>query len=99
MKTNVDDDEMVSRSMLNRSLLGESEVQASNVNAFGRSHFPHILPRSFLTKGLGSDNKFQVLVKKKERLLRKSVIAYLGAASEFTGVFYPLFSFVGSVDR
>lgn len=37
---------------------------------------------------MGSDNKFQVTVKKKERLLRKSVIAYLGAASEFTGTPY-----------
>ncbi|KAF6749589.1 nucleoporin Nup186/Nup192/Nup205 [Ephemerocybe angulata] len=34
--------------------------------------------------GFGSRSKFDVLVEKKERLLRKSVIAYIGAASEFT---------------
>ena len=46
------------------------------------------VPRHTLTvpsSGLGSRSKFDVLVEKKERLLRKSVISYIGAASEFTG--------------
>lgn len=44
----------------------------------------HILIIPF--SGLGSRSKFDVLVEKKERLLRKSVISYIGAASEFTGM-------------
>lgn len=40
---------------------------------------------SSLFVGFGSRTKFDVLVEKKERLLRKSVITYIGAASEFTG--------------
>lgn len=35
--------------------------------------------------GHGSETKFDVNVHKKERLIRKAVVVYLGAASEFTG--------------
>ncbi|EAU87534.1 hypothetical protein CC1G_11206 [Coprinopsis cinerea okayama7 len=46
----------------------DSEVQASNVYAFGH----------------GSLSKFDVMVQQKERLLHKSVISYIGSASDFT---------------
>jgi hypothetical protein len=35
--------------------------------------------------GHGSETKFDLKVRHKERLLRKVMVAYLGAASEFTG--------------
>lgn len=35
--------------------------------------------------GHGGKSKFDVKVQREERLLRKSVIAYIGAAGDFTG--------------
>jgi nuclear pore complex protein Nup205 len=35
--------------------------------------------------GYGSETKFDIRVRQRERLLRKSIIVYVGAASEFTG--------------
>jgi hypothetical protein len=37
--------------------------------------------------GYGNQTKFDVKIRRKERLLRKSVVSYIGAASEFTGKF------------
>ncbi|CAA7262620.1 unnamed protein product [Cyclocybe aegerita] len=46
----------------------ESDVKLSNVYAFGH----------------GNQTKFDVKVQRQERLLRKSVVSYIGASSEFT---------------
>lgn len=35
--------------------------------------------------GYGSESKFDVNVQRKEALLRKAMIVYLGASSQFTG--------------
>ncbi|KAF8878281.1 nucleoporin Nup186/Nup192/Nup205 [Gymnopilus junonius] len=48
--------------------VSESDVQLNKAYAFG----------------FGTQSKFDVKVQKKERLLRKSLISYLGVASEFT---------------
>ncbi|KAF8918329.1 nucleoporin Nup186/Nup192/Nup205 [Mucidula mucida] len=37
-----------------------------------------------LSSGFGSESKFQAAVRQKERLVRKAVVAYLGAANDFT---------------
>lgn len=39
----------------------------------------------FSSLGFGSATKFDVEVRKKERLLRKALVAYAGATSDFTG--------------
>jgi hypothetical protein len=36
-------------------------------------------------QGFGSDTKFDIIVRRKELLLRKGIIVYIGAASQFTG--------------
>ncbi|KAF8188670.1 nucleoporin Nup186/Nup192/Nup205 [Pholiota molesta] len=54
--------------------------------------FPHVIPQSDLDVklshmvafGYGAQSKFEVKVQRKERLLRKTVISYIGSASEFT---------------
>ncbi|KAF8890672.1 nucleoporin Nup186/Nup192/Nup205 [Infundibulicybe gibba] len=48
--------------------LSDAEVSSSHILAFGRD----------------GDTKFDVSVRKKEALLRKDIVAYIGAASEFT---------------
>ena len=35
--------------------------------------------------GFGTQSKFDVKVQRKERLLRKDIVSYIGGASEFTG--------------
>lgn len=40
---------------------------------------------SFRYSGHGTETKFDLNVQHKERLIRKAMVAYLGAASEFTG--------------
>lgn len=35
--------------------------------------------------GFGNRSKFEIKVQRKERSLRKSVVSYIGASSEFTG--------------
>jgi nuclear pore complex protein Nup205 len=37
--------------------------------------------------GYGSETQFDINVRQRERLLRKSIIVYVGVASEFTGLF------------
>ncbi|KAF9048038.1 hypothetical protein BDZ89DRAFT_1058002 [Hymenopellis radicata] len=37
-----------------------------------------------LSSGFGSESKFQAAVRQKERLVRKAVVSYLGAANDFT---------------
>ncbi|KAJ6526561.1 nucleoporin Nup186/Nup192/Nup205 [Mycena vulgaris] len=43
-----------------------------------------ILSASVFALGYGSDTKFDVSKRQKERMMRKSVVEYIGAASEFT---------------
>ncbi|KAJ7145837.1 nucleoporin Nup186/Nup192/Nup205 [Mycena epipterygia] len=43
-----------------------------------------MLSASVFALGYGSDTKFDVSKRKKERMMRKSVVEYIGAASEFT---------------
>jgi nuclear pore complex protein Nup205 len=53
---------------------GDAEVQESNVYAFGH----------------GGVSKFDLKVRRKEELLRKAIISYIGSASDFTGTFRTL---------
>jgi hypothetical protein len=58
--------------------------------AFGKLQFPippcscHLYDFEFYV-GYGNQTKFDVKIRRKERLLRKSVVSYIGTASEFTG--------------
>ncbi|PPQ71980.1 hypothetical protein CVT26_007136 [Gymnopilus dilepis] len=61
------------------------DVQLSNAYAFALCPTNcKILKNISLELGYGTQSKFEVKVQRKERLLRKSLVSYLGAASEFT---------------
>lgn len=48
----------------------------------------HMRHTELTNSGHGSETKFNQNVRRKERLMRKAMVAYLGTASEFTGKFY-----------
>lgn len=61
----------------------------ANIYVFGLSSFihnPRISAYSWPFLGSESETKFGVNVRQKERLLRKGLVIYIGAASEFTGL-------------
>ena len=45
----------------------------------------HIIFFAYSKTGFGTQSKFDVKVQRKERLLRKDIVSYIGGASEFTG--------------
>lgn len=49
----------------------DSEIESARTPAFG----------------FGSETRFELEVRRKERLLRRSIVAYIGTASDFTGLF------------
>ena len=61
--------------------------QTSNIcNAFGITYL-YISSFFYIHSeiGFGTQSKFDVKVQRKERLLRKDIVSYIGGASEFTG--------------
>lgn len=63
-------------------------MQDSSAYAFGDLPFPpsFIGPQLiYMHPGHGSRTKFDISTRERERLLRKSIIMYIGAASDFTG--------------
>jgi nuclear pore complex protein Nup205 len=65
-----------------------TEMQSANMCAFGVSlgcsAMSWVIDR---VAGFGSETRFDISVRQQERLLRKSIVAYVGIASDFTGFF------------
>jgi nuclear pore complex protein Nup205 len=65
----------------------DAEMLSASVFALGELASFHIhTSYMFRNSGYGSDTKFDVNKRQKERMMRKSVVEYIGAASEFTGM-------------
>lgn len=47
--------------------------------------------------GYGSETKFDITVRQRERLLQKSIIVYVGVASDFTGSFWCFAAIISSM--
>lgn len=65
-------------------------MRNANTYAFGKSPPPPFPPTKLTrpeTLGYGSKTKFDISARGRERLLRKSIIVYIGSASDFTGLF------------
>ena len=69
----------------------DAEVQRANNHAFGA--YLVCMTRRVIDGvhiGYGSESRFDVSVRQRERLLRKSIVAYIGAGSDFTGRSFPV---------
>ena len=64
----------------------DAEVLDASVYASGKFSSLHFSQRkNNQISGYGTDTKFDISVRQKERLLRKAIITYIGTASQFTG--------------
>lgn len=70
----------------------DAEILDASVYAAGESNVIYCAYVTYITSNLGhgSETKFDLKVRHKERLLRKVMVAYLGAASDFTGKHRPV---------
>lgn len=67
--------------------LTDTEVLNASIYATSmfNKHNKHSMDFLDMVTGYGTETKFETSVRHKERLLRKSIIGYIGTASDFTG--------------
>jgi nuclear pore complex protein Nup205 len=71
-----------------RSMRPQTDAEMRDAGLYSSGTLFSVTYASMLTGrsiGLGTETKFDVNVRRQERLLRKAIVMYLGTASDFTG--------------